>query len=269
MEQANYGFRFYLHIYKMILVQDLKSKMSYRSDFVISTLGMIFTNIAGFVAFWILFQNFNMIKGWNYHEMLFLYGFSLLALTPTQCFFDNNWNLSRNLYRGDFIKYTFRPINIYFYYISEVFDMKGIGQFFFGVATLCYAWIHLKVPFTFISVALFLISWLSASLFMIALMNIAAATGFWLMGSTYMMIFTFRFKDYAKYPVTIFGPVFRFIFTFIIPIAFFAYYPSMFFLRPESVPLLTYLAPVLGGLFFYISYKVWMKGAKSYSGTGS
>ena len=45
---------FYLRIYGKILVQDIKSKMSYRSDFIISTIGMICTNIAGFVSFWIL-----------------------------------------------------------------------------------------------------------------------------------------------------------------------------------------------------------------------
>ncbi len=52
------GLRFYLHIYFRILAQDLKSKMSYRADFIISTFGMIFTNIAGFISFWIMFRNF-------------------------------------------------------------------------------------------------------------------------------------------------------------------------------------------------------------------
>ena len=73
---------FYLRIYRKILAQDLKSKMSYRADFIISTIGMIFTNIAGFVSFWILFKNFSSIDGWGYYEILFLYGFSLISLTP-------------------------------------------------------------------------------------------------------------------------------------------------------------------------------------------
>gem|GEM_PF-3585816 len=33
--------------------------------------------------------------------------------------------------------------------------------------------------------------------------------------------------------------------------------------------LLTYLTPVYGILFFYLSYKFWMRGAYKYSGTGS
>jgi len=89
------------------------------------------------------------------------------------------------------------------------------------------------------------------------------------MGSGYIMVTAFKFKDYAKYPITIFNTVFRFVFTFIIPIAFIAYYPSLFFLRPDNIPLLAWLSPLLGLLFFYISYKIWMKGAISYNGTGS
>ena len=84
------GLRFYARIYWKIIAQDIKSKMSYRADFIISTVGMICTNISGFIGFWILFRNFPSVDGWNYYEMLFLYGFSLVALTPVQCVFDNN-----------------------------------------------------------------------------------------------------------------------------------------------------------------------------------
>ena len=83
------------------------------------------------------------------------------------------------------------------------------------------------------------------------------------------MVMAFKFTDYAKYPASIYNKVFRIVFTFIIPIAFIAYYPSLIFLRPDNVPILTYLSPVIGIIFFYISYKIWMKGARSYSGTGS
>ena len=130
------GLRFYARMYRKILVQDLKSKMSYRADFVISTFGMIMTNLSGFVTFMILFHNFPTINGWDYHHMLFLYGFSLVALTPVQCFFDNNWNLRFMVQSGDFIKYCFRPVNVFFYFISEVFDVKGLGQLAFGIGTI-------------------------------------------------------------------------------------------------------------------------------------
>lgn len=260
---------FYLRIYKKILAQDLKSKMSYRADFIISTIGMIFTNIAGFISFWIIFQNFPSCMGWNYYEMLFLYGFSLVALTPVQCLFDNNWNLRMYVYSGDFIKYCFRPINLFFYYMSEIFDIKGLGQLAFGFGTLIYSWNKLGLVLSIASVLKMIVFLITASLVMIALQNASAATCFWIQNSFYVLDLATKFRDYAKYPITIFSPLFKFIFTFIIPIAFIAYYPSLVILRPDEVPLLSWLSPFIGCLFFYISYKIWMKGATSYSGTGS
>lgn len=263
------GLKFYLDIYRKILLQDLKSKMSYRADFIISNIGMIVSNLVGFVTFYILFQNFPSINGWTMYEMLFLYGFALVALTPVQCFFDNNWNLRYVVKTGDFIKYCFRPINIFFYYISEVFDVKGLGQLAFGVGTLVYAWRHLAIPVTPVIIAQTVLFLLAASLFMIAIMNFAAATCFWIQNSGYIMVIMFRFKDFAKYPASIFNSVFRIVFTFVIPIAFIAYYPALVVLRPDSVPLLSCLSPLIGLAFFYLSYRFWLLGARKYDGTGS
>ena len=124
-------------------------------------------------------------------------------------------------------------------------------------------------PVTVPAVLKMIVFLITASLFMIAIMNIAAATCFWIINSGYVMVMAVKFKDYARYPATIFNPVFKFIFTFIIPIAFIAYYPSLVVLRPDEIPILSWLSPVIGIVFFFISYKIWMKGAMSYSGTGS
>jgi ABC-2 type transport system permease protein len=261
--------RFYLRIYRKVLVQDLKSKMSYRSDFIISLIGMLFTNISGFITFWILFQNFPSINGWGYYEMLFLYGFSLVSITPVQCLFDNNWNLRMLVRDGDFIKYCFRPVNLFFYFQSEIFDIKGLGQLAFGAGTIVYAWYRLALPVTVGAVLKLLVFLTSASLVMIALQNAAAATCFWIQNSFFVLDFAFKLKDYSKYPISIFDPVFRFIFTFILPIAFIAYYPSMVILRPDEIPVLSYLSPLVGIVLFYLSYRLWMYGAMKYDGMGS
>ncbi len=261
--------KFYLAIYFKIISQDIKSKLSYRVDFIISTMGILFTNIAGFITFWIIFKNFDNINDWNYYEILFLYGFSLMALTPTQCLFDNNWNLRDYVYSGDFIKYCFRPIDLYFYYISEIFDLKGIGEFMMGVGIIVYAWINLKYSVTILGILALIVMWIAASLVMAGIMNIAAATCFWMNNSGYVMVTVFKFTEYTKYPIDIFNKGFRIFFSFIIPIAFVTYYPSMVVLNSHNLPILTIIAPIFSVLFFYISYRIWMFGASRYNGTGT
>ncbi len=244
--------------------------MSYRFDFIISLLGIIFVNLSGFVSFWIIFKNFPSLLGWSYYEMLFLYGFSLIALTPVQCFFDNNWNLMTYVLSGDFIKYCFKPMNLYFYYISEVFDIKGIGQLGIGIFILVHSWTNLHLSFSFLILLKLILALIASSLFMIGIMNFASASSFYIVnGAYFVMVLSNKFKDYAKYPVSIFNGVIRFVFTFLIPVAFMAYFPSLEFIDGKTPVFLTYFTPIYGIIFFYISYRFWLRGAKRFNGTGS
>ncbi|MCL1881787.1 MAG: ABC-2 family transporter protein [Oscillospiraceae bacterium] len=258
----------YLRIYIKIITQDIKVKLNYRADFVISNFAQILHHISGFIVFWLIFQNFPSVDGWDYYEMLFFYGFSLIAFTPTQCLLENNWSLPWQVRSGDFIKYCFRPINTFFYYISEVFDTKGFGQLVAGIVVLAFAWLRLEIAFSFITLALLILMLSAAGIFMAAMLNLAASTIFWTKGFG-LMEFVVRFRDYSRYPITIFSGFLRYLFTFAIPMAFISYYPSLMFLRPDQVPILTWLSPLIGIAFFALSYFAWMKGAKSYSGTGS
>ena len=47
------GLRFYAKIYCRILAQDLKSKMSYRADFIISTIGKLFLLLSFIVLYFV------------------------------------------------------------------------------------------------------------------------------------------------------------------------------------------------------------------------
>lgn len=266
---VKHGFKYYAKTYLMMISQDIKSKMQFRTDFYVSSLGMLATNLSGLLSFWILFNSIPDIQGWNYNQMIFLYGFSLLALTPVQLFFDNIWNISGKVLRGDFIIYCLRPVNIFFYYIAEVFDMKGLSQLTFGGIILVYAWVKLSIALSVLNILLLILTLLGASMVMIGIMVLASSSAFWITNSTAVMMFMFKFKDYSKYPMTIFNAVFRFVFSFLIPIGFIAFYPSQMFLEPNSLTIMALLSPVMGIVFFALGYKVWMRGAVAYSGTGS
>lgn len=126
----------------------------------------------------------------------------------------------------------------------------------------------LGISVTVILVLETIVGLITASLFMMALQNAAAASCFWIQNSFWLLDISLKMKDYAKYPVTIFNEVFKVIFTFILPVAFMAYYPSLANLRSDDVPILTWLSPLIGIVAFYGSYKLWMKGASKYDGSG-
>jgi ABC-2 type transport system permease protein len=229
--------------------------MQYRIDFYISSIGMIVGNLLGILSLSILFKSIPNILGWTYYELLFIYGFSLIVLSPLQLFFDNLWNLPTYLITGDFIKYYLKPINIF-------------SQLLIGIFTLFYSWKKLQIELSIINIGIFIISIISGSLVMISLMVIASSAAFWVLNVTPLLNFIFRLREYTKYPMDIFDPFLRFIFSFVIPIAFVAYYPSKIFLRHSNNNLLVLILPFIGMSLFLIAYKIWTKGAKRYTGTG-
>lgn len=261
--------KFYTRLYFLIISQYIKARMQYRADFIISSIGMLAEAFAGLLTLWILFESISVLEGWNYYELIFIYAFSLLSLTPRQLFFDNIWGLGDRLREGNFIKYYFKPLNIMFYYMSEIFDLKGLSQLLFGVCALVYSSYKLGLSFNLFNVLLLLFTLASASLIMISLLLIAGSAGFWTTQPYAILNLTHRLSTFSRYPVTIFNKFFRFIFTFIIPIGFIAFYPSQIFLRPGSSTLLVLLSPIAGILLFILAYLVWNKGVNSYSGTGS
>lgn len=260
---------FYTRLYFLIISQYIKARMQYKADFFISTFGMLMTNAAGLFSFWVVFRTIPVLKGWNYYEICFIYAFSLLAMSPVQIFFDNLWQLRRHLTEGTFIKYYFKPLPMLFYYTSEVFDLKGLGQLAFGVFLIFYAGSKLTVVWDVPKIVFLLVNLFSASLILVALLIMAAASGFWILNSQSLMLLVTRFRDFARYPTGIFNSFFRFLFTFVIPIGFIAYYPCLLIVKPVQANFILYFSPLVGLAFYALAVWVWKKGTAAYSGTGS
>ncbi len=201
---------------------------------------------------------------------MFIYGFYLLSITPLQLFFDNIWELRPSLMSGAFIKYYLRPLNSMFYFMSETMDIKGFMQLALGLAALAYGAARLGITWNLTRVVFMGVALFSASLVAISIMVIAGCTGFWVLDSSLAILtFTMKIRDFAPFPTSIFEGFFRFFFTYVIPIAFIAFYPAQLFLKPGTTPILAYLSPSTGIGFFLLAYWIWSKGVDTYAGTGS
>jgi ABC-2 type transport system permease protein len=260
---------FYSRIYVLIVSQYIKSRLQYRADFIISGVGMFFTSLATIWVFWVLFHSVPQLAGWKFEEIIFIYAFYSLAVVPMQIFFDNLWSLRFHVVEGSFIKYYLRPLNIMFYYVSEVFDLKGLVQLALGIAALVYASIRLELQWDVWKLILFAASLFSASLVTISILTVAASAAFWVVGSYPVLALAFKMREFAQYPTSIFDGFFRFLFTYLIPIGFMAFYPAQLFLRPSEASWLAYASPVVGVAAFALAYVVWNKGVNYYGGTGS
>ena len=259
----------YLRLYFLIEALYIKGRMQYRVDFIISSIGMFVSSLATLGIFWVIFDNVPNISGWTLMEMVFIYAFYMIAISPMQILFDHAWQLRFHVQQGSFIKYYFRPLNMMFYYMSEMFDIKGLTQLAAGIILLVYASIQLNIDWTLARFALLVMTVFSAALVQISIIVAASCATFWVMDSYPVLGLAWKLREFSPYPMTIFDGAFRFTFTYLIPIGFVAFYPSQLFLRPAEVSPLIYFSPIIGIGLFAITYWIWTKGVNSYTGTGA
>lgn len=259
----------YIRLYFIIETQYIKARMQYRADFIISSIGMLFTSLATLGVFWVLFNSIPTLAGWTFMEMVFIYAFYMIAISPMQILFDQTWWLRFAVQQGVFLKYYFRPLNMMFYFMSERFDLKGLTQLAAGIVLLIYASIQLNIEWTLLKVGLLLVMLFGASLVLISITVAAGCAAFWITNAFPVLNLAWKLREFSPYPMNIFDGVFRFTFTFILPIGFIAFYPAQMFLRPEQISPLVYFSPLVGILSFALAYWIWTQGVNGYSGTGS
>jgi ABC-2 type transport system permease protein len=259
----------YLRLYFLIEAQYIKARLQYRADFIISSIGMFFSSLATLGIFWVLFNSVPNLAGWSFMEMMFIYAFYMIAISPMQILFDHIWQIRFHIQQGTFLKYYFRPLNMMFYYMSEMFDIKGLTQLLAGIALLVYSSLQLDIHWTTAKLSLLAMTLFSAALVQISIVVLAGCAAFWVVDSYPVLGLAWKLREFSPYPMNIFDGAFRVAFTYVLPIGFVAFYPSQLFLRPEEVSSLVYFSPIIGMGLFAITYWVWTKGVNSYTGTGS
>jgi ABC-2 type transport system permease protein len=259
----------YLKIYWLLFSLHIKTRMEYRVDFAMGLVGMLFVNLLGALTLWIIFHSIPGLAGWSYHELIFIYAFALLSMLPTHLLFDNLWQLNNKLMEGSFIKYYFRPLDILFYFISEKVDVKSFGQFIVACIMLVYSSGELGVVWGPGNTCVFLFLLASASLVMMGMMLLASALSFWFLNANFALSFAHKLTNFSHFPMNIYNNIFKFLFSFIIPIGYLAFYPAQLILRSGEADIYAYISPLIGAALFGIAYHVWIRGAMKYGGTGS
>ncbi|PYV19301.1 MAG: ABC transporter permease, partial [Acidobacteria bacterium] len=62
------------------LGQYAKTRLSYKTDFLVALSTSILATVAGYGFVVVLFTRIPDLRGWSFHEVLFIYGFSLVPL---------------------------------------------------------------------------------------------------------------------------------------------------------------------------------------------
>lgn len=222
----------FLRLYRTFVLQRLKTMMEYRVDFLTGAASFLVNQLTNIIFIRILFGQIPALDGFLYHEILFIYGFSLVPKGLDHLCTDNLWKVAWFVVRkGDFDKYLTRPINPLLHVIMEDFQLDALGELLVGVVLMSIAADALQLRLSLVSVLLMVIAIIFGALIFTGIKIAGASIAFKIKESGSILQIFYMTSDFAKYPVTIYSSAVRNIVTYIIPFAFTAYFPAAYLLR--------------------------------------
>ncbi|WP_327687147.1 ABC transporter permease [Streptomyces sp. NBC_00467] len=241
----------------------------YRMDFLLGAGGLLLRVVCQVAVIGMVFQQVPVIAGWNYSQVLFLLGFSLLPRGLDRLFTDQLWILARKLVQnGEFFRYLIRPVHPLFSLLSERFLYPdGFGELLTGVALTWYAADRLDLDPSAGQLLLAPLLVLCGTLILASIKTAFAALAFWTTSSFPVLYAANQLGDFAGYPLDLYHPSLRWLLTWLLPYAFTAYVPASYLLFGHTA-MLPWLFLVTVGLVT-LALVVWHRGVDRYEMTGS
>jgi len=127
----------YLKLYPRFVLQFMKSLMEYRLDFFMGLIGFFFLQCCGVIFISLVFTSIPALDGWQFYEILFIYGFAQIPRGLDHVFTDNLWLLAGWLIaKGEMDRFLVRPLNPLFPSTCRAFPAGLVLEnFFIGVIT--------------------------------------------------------------------------------------------------------------------------------------
>jgi len=262
--------RRYLSILGGYFAQYFKARIAHRGDFVISLLSSLFATAASFGFVLVLFQRVPSLKGWSFHEVLFIYAFSLLPLGLFNIVSLNLYEFGETyVIEGKFDRVLLRPINALFQVIFEAFRLEALQEIVLGLGILAYASYKLGISWGPIEVLLLVLMSASGGLIYVSIFLALTSVSFWMEDRIGISPPVFNMIAFGRYPMTIYNTAVQFFLSWIIPLAFASFYPTTGFLRHGDFRVYFYLVPLVAAVAFSISALIWSRGVRHYGSTGS
>jgi len=261
----------YIRIYKVFILQYLKTLMEYRTDFFIGMLSFFILQGSNLIFISLIFSRIPSLNGWSYHQVLFIYGLSQIPRGLDHLFTDNLWLLANSYVRsGQFDKYLLRPINPLFHLIAERFQPDAFGEILIGIIIFTFSYIKLGLSFTIVQWLLLFVVILTGVVIYTSIKLIGSSLALWTKRSQHFLFIVYQLADFSSYPMSIFSQMIKTILTFVIPFAFVSFIPASYFLGIPAMSHTVLKCCSVAFILWFISYHVvWKSGLKAYESTGN
>ena len=252
----------------------IRVSWAYRTSFVVMSLASLVLTGIDFAAILVVFANLDTIGGFGLGEVAFLYGTTALCLGVADLLVGNVERLGRRIRMGTVDAMMVRPVPLLVQVCADQFALRRIGRITQGALVFGWSLTLVDIDWTPARVAVLLSLVVCGTVIFGSLFLLGAAFQFVSTdGSEAANAFTYGGNAITQYPLTIYPAEAVRALTFIVPLAFVNWYPSLFILgRPDPFGLPSALqlsAPAAACVLSLLAVVAWHVGVRRYRSTGS
>ena len=263
-----------LRVVRKVTALNLRARMEYRVDFIVSVLFGILWQTSTLMFASVLLTRFKGGLGdFPSAGVLLIIGLRLLAHGLYVLVFSNlNW-LPRLVDEGRVDGYFLRPLPVFTQVLLSQFNVNALGDIAVGASTLGFA-VRLVGVHWSIGLGLYVAAAVvggvlaEAALQLMLSCLLLRSPGSRVLGAWVDELMS----TFGNYPLSIVPKFVQGLFTFLLPLAFVAYFPVEVILgiapRRGAMSILVHWSPVVGVLLFVIARRVWSYSLRHYQTAG-
>ena len=202
-------------------MQYLKVRVSYRGDFAIGVATSMAATIfaLGFVL--VLFSKVPRLADWNFDEVLFLYGFSLIPFGLYNILSVNLYEFGNEyIMEGKFDRVLIRPVASLFQVLFENFRIESFQEVLVGVAVVGWASIRMGHRWSFTDVLLLCFFSVCGAAIYISVFLMLSCASFWFEDRIGLHPPAWNLLAFGRYPLSIYSGAIQFFLSWIVPFGF-------------------------------------------------
>ncbi|MET9606085.1 ABC transporter permease [Streptomyces sp. NPDC006512] len=260
--------------YGLIVAMWIRSTMTYRTSFFLSTFGNAAITLLDFVTIYLMFTHVEVLGGFTLPEIALLYGSCSASLGLADLLLGNTDRIGARIRDGSLDTMLVRPVPVLAQVAADRFALRRLGRVAQGLAVLVWAVSALEVEWTAGKVLLVPVMILAGAGIFGAVMVAGAAFQFVAGDAAEVQnSFTYGGCTMLQYPPTVFAKDLLRGVTFIVPLAFVNWLPALYVLgRPDPLGLpqwAAFVSPLVALVVFLPASLAWRAGVRSYRSTGS
>lgn len=260
-------------VYLSLISAAIRSQLQYRISFALDVIGMFLVTFLDFVAVLVIFHNVPQLGTFTVAEVAFIYALSAMSFALAEFVVGHLDALSELVRTGSFDVMLARPRGTLFQVLASDFRMRRLGQLFQGAVVFVYAVTALDIPWNAARAAMVFVTVLSGAAIFSAVWVLVICVVFWAVeGRETASAFTYGGQFLTQFPIDVYSQWLRRFLAYLVPMAFVAYFPSLYLLDKED-PLglpsfLSFSSPVVAALAALVAGAGWRFAVRHYRSAG-